>query len=559
MEEGGTLGEGRRLAARALGPFLLIFSGALHALSFPPFDLPEAAYVFAVPLLLAGLTGRRYRWENGLLFLTGWLTWLVLLFWLRNFTRHLEFFMAPFLGWLALLALSGILAVFWWAWAAAALKTMRHVRERALPWRLAALLGLAALWVVLEWVRGILFTGFPWLPLAASQWQRPLLLQVASLTGGAGLSYILMAFNLGLAFYLYILWTRRKAPWLKRLCFEFYLALALLFAGIGFGLSSSGAGQGNRLEGPRMAFVQPDVGAMEKWSPERMRENLDTLNDLSTYATYLGAELILWPESPTPLPVLGNASMQAWMEGLSRQLDRPFLIGNVAREGTPEDPQRTWYNAVFTVHPDSGIQAGSYYAKRHLVPFGEYVPGWIPFVNKVVPVEAEFSAGQSAKPLVFPEDPHGIGQIGVLICYEDIFPRLARENTLAGADWHFVATNNAWYGEEAGAYQHAAHSVLRAVETRRPVVRCGNAGWSGWIDEFGHIRHVMVDEAGSIYFQGVEAVAFSRNAWWANRFSPYVRHGDWFVALCALIVLAGAGTARLWQWREERGNETGGE
>ena len=92
--------------------------------------------------------------------------------------------------------------------------------------------------------------------------------------------------------------------------------------------------------------------------------------------------------------------------------------------------------------------------------------------------------------------------VGVLICYEDIFPALARENTLAGADVLAVLTNNAWYGEGGAAYQHAAHSVLRAVENRRPVVRCGNGGWSGWIDEYGNIRDTLRDENGTIYFRG---------------------------------------------------------
>ena len=102
-----------------------------------------------------------------------------------------------------------------------------------------------------------------------------------------------------------------------------------------------------------------------------------------------------------------------------------------------------------------------------------------------------------------------------------------------------MATNNAWFGEGSAGWQHAAHSVLRAVETRRPVIRCGNAGWSGWIDEYGHIRHVMLDEKQSIYFQGVEVVQFSRNRWWSGRFSAYVQLGDWFVI--GALLLAGVG------------------
>jgi apolipoprotein N-acyltransferase len=288
------------------------------------------------------------------------------------------------------------------------------------------------------------------------------------------------------------------------------------------------------------------VGVTQKWDPKLVRDNLQTLKDLSTYASYLGAEFILWPEAPTPLPIKGNDSMRQWVEGLSTDLGIGILAGNVAREGSVSDPDRKWFNAVFHVDPERGVNVEHYYAKRHLVPFGEYVPlsELFPFYGKFVPLEGAFMTGKSAKPLQVESSVIDVGKVGNLICYEDIFPSLARANTMAGADWHFVGTNNVWFGEEAGAWQHAAHSVLRAVETRRPVVRCGNAGWSGWIDEFGHIRHVMLDNNASIYFQGVEVINFHRNSWWANRLSLYVQNGDWFVALCAGAALFGLGFIR---------------
>ena len=131
-------------------------------------------------------------------------------------------------------------------------------------------------------------------------------------------------------------------------------------------------------------------------------------------------------------------------------------------------------------------------------------------------------------------------QIGALVCYEDVFPALARSSVQAGAQVLFVATNNAWYGEEGGAPQHAAHSVLRAVENRRPVMRCGNGGWSGWIDAYGTIREVLRDDRGSIYFCGGGTYMVAHDINWMQRQSFYTRHGDWFVALCGgLVIIAG--------------------
>lgn len=543
MEEGRTTGQGRGLAACWQGLIAISLAVALYVLAFPPFDLPEAAYVFAVPILLWGLFGKQFKGEGYLLFAGGWISWLFLISWLRHCTSALEIPFTGLMGWGVTAALSLVLGVFWWAWCGIALALVRRVRERDVFHRIAAMLALAALWVVLEWLRGVVFTGFPWLPLSTSQWQRPLLLQIASLTGGAGISFVLIAFNAGLAFYIHTLWHKRKENWMKRLSLEFYLALAILTGAIAFGIHSSGAGNRDRLSGPKLGFVQPNVSVLQKWDSAQVRENLALLADLSTYAGYLGADLILWPEAPTPLPIKGNASMKLWVETLSSDLDTGLLVGNMARESDGLGKAAKWYNTVFYIDPDTGVDTKAYYAKRRLVPFGEYVPlsRLLPFVEKFVPIEGIFHGGTSARPLKPSMEGSGVGSIGNLICYEDIFPSLARANTLSGADWHYVATNNAWFGEKAGAWQHAAHSVLRAVETRRPVVRCGNAGWSGWIDEFGHIRHVMLDNTGSIYFQGVEVVPFDRSAWWSNRISPYVRSGDWFVLACLVIGLLGTG------------------
>nr|WP_238710329.1 apolipoprotein N-acyltransferase [Oceanipulchritudo coccoides] len=512
-------------------------SAGLYVLAFPSGNVPETAYVFAVPLLLLGLFTRPAKREGWMILFSGWIGWAILLIWLKNVTSHLEMALAPVLGWLAVIGLSGIMAIFWWVWFAGSLRLVRSSVEKSLLARLGAVLALAGFWVFLEWVRCVLFTGFPWLPLSVSQWQRPLLLQITSVTGGYGLSFVLVAFNAGLAFYLHSLWYSRREKWWRRFSFEFYLALFLLFGAIGFGLYSSGAGHRERIAGPKVAFTQPNVGAFEKWDQALIQDNLRDLEDLTTYASYLGAELVLWPEAPTPAPVKGDPRMQNWVEQLARKTGLPMLIGNIAVEDDPASFAPRAYNSIFKVDPVTGVDIESYYSKRHLVPFGEYVPfaGYLPFLRKIIPVPLDFYPGNSDLPIEFGSSKTTFGEAGLLVCYEDIFPQYARKNTLAGADWHFVATNNGWFGEGSAGWQHAAHSVLRAVETRRPVVRCGNAGWSGWIDEFGHIRHVMLDDKQSIYFQGVEVVGLTMNRWWSGRLSPYVQLGDWFVGLASFV------------------------
>jgi len=180
-----------------------------------------------------------------------------------------------------------------------------------------------------------------------------------------------------------------------------------------------------------------------------------------------------------------------------------------------------------------------YYLKRRPVPFGEYAPlrQYLPFIGKVVPLANDIVAAEAA--VVIPTVLGGEKwPVGVMICNEDIYPSLSRDMALAGAAWLLVVTNDAWYGTEAGAYQHAANSVLRAVETRLPLVRCGNHGWSGWIDEFGHIRYVLQDADGSIYFRGVGPMEVTRAVSLHGETSFYVRHGNWFVGLSGILLLA---------------------
>ena len=170
------------------------------------------------------------------------------------------------------------------------------------------------------------------------------------------------------------------------------------------------------------------------------------------------------------------------------------------------------------------------------MPFGEYIPkgfGWIPNLDKLVGPTGRFEPGGDARTMLLDVNSTGNSlKIGPLVCYEDIFPDLARETTNQGADFLFVSTNNAWFGEEGCAEQHAAHSVLRAIENRRPVLRCGNAGWSGWIDEQGVRRSVMRDQNGSVYFEGAGTFSISRDSSRIHKKTFFSRQGDWFPYVC---------------------------
>ncbi|MFT3829345.1 MAG: apolipoprotein N-acyltransferase [Opitutaceae bacterium] len=510
---------------------VLVLTPLLAWLMFPAARAPECALIFAVPgVLWAGRAPawRLYAWT---LWAAWTLAWLLLLSWLHHVTVVGTLLLAAFLG-----ALSG-------AWFLAARWALPRGGGAPAWARIATMLGLAGLWVVGEWVRGWLFTGFPWLPLAASQWQRPLLLALCPYTGAHGVSFLLMLVNLGAAAWFRQMATLRHDQPRRWFAPEFAVALAALLGGT-FGLGGDFLHQ-RREPWFTAGIVQPYIPQTLKWDPAAAGENLRVLERETAKVAAARPDLLLWPESAVPYILKVQPQLQGWLEDNARRADAPILGGVVVMEDA-NLPTERWYNAAVAVDPEHGVQT-EYYAKRHRVPFGEYVPlrpvlGWL---RKFVPIGDDFLAGGSARPLLLSTRSRPV-RAGVLICYEDVFADLSRASVAAGAEVLVNLTNNAWYGEGAAAYQHAAHSALRAAETRRPVVRCGNGGWSGWFDEFGGLREELRDERGSVYFRGGGTVALSRDVRWVGRLTPYVRHGDWFVAVCAgLALLAGLRLRRM--------------
>ncbi len=272
----------------------------------------------------------------------------------------------------------------------------------------------------------------------------------------------------------------------------------------------------------RVGICQPYL--LDKWKTEKVHQHKAILKKQTMLLAAMKPDLIVWPEASTPYAL--NLDRQ-WVEELSRQSGIPIFLGAVIRE------EQNSYNAVARVLPDKGFDP-IWYAKRTLVPFGEYVPfpfRWIPGLRRLVGPVGNFTSGEFFQPLDLPKKGKEV-VFGPLICYEDIFPGLARDAVRGGGDILFVTTNDAWFGEEGCAEQHAAHSVLRAVEVGRPVLRCGNAGWSGWIDPLGYQREVLEDETGSVYFEGAGVVEVST---WASRETFYLKFGDFFAQGCAAI------------------------
>lgn len=501
-----------------------LLSACFWVLAIPPFEFAESAYIAFVPLLLWSASGPPIKWVALIGFGSAWVSWLTILIWLRHVT------------WLGTLGLSAILAALFVGWLVFSAHLFRRLIDWHFPGRCLAFGGIAGLWVVLEWSRSWLLWGFPWAPLSLSQWERPVVLQIAAWTGSYGLSFLLIFFNCCVAVTLRnrVLQRGRKI-WTGWFSPDLYLALGLI--GLCFYVFFKSLPERDSMVPVLTAgVVQPYVPPELKWETERELENLGILERQTRFVASLESDLILWPEAATPWPVVGHVPMRLRIERLVNELNKPILMGNLAND----EATGNWQNGIFLVEPGSGLAAQAY-AKRELVPFGEYVPAPFGFIKKVVPIGGSFTSGEDPGIIDLPIG-EATWRVGPLVCYEDVFPALARDSVRAGAQLLFVSTNNAWYGEEGGAEQHAAHSVLRAVENRRPVMRCGNGGWSGWIDAFGTVREVLRDENGSIYFRGGGTYDVFQFAQWKRRQSFYTRKGDWFVGVSAVwVVVAGLG------------------
>ena len=505
---------------------VFVLTVVLAVLSFPPFQTPEFAYALLTPAIFWAYQKPPFRLFALTMLAAQSLAWIILLSWVHHVT------------WFGLLLLGSTLGVWQGVWFLAAYWAMpRLLRHRTLT-RLLGMVALAGLWVVIEWSRTWFLSGFPWLPLAVSQWQRTSILQIAAFTGSGGVSFVLVAMNLGFAAMAHSLLVEGKGGWNFRRP-EFLLALFFLMICLSVHVQETFNRGQYTVALARIAFVQPNIAQEVKWDPAKGPAILDTLEQTTLAAAASRPDLVLWPEACTPWAVIGDDGTRLFVESLARSTGSPLLVGTIVVEGKNTKDEK-WFNGAVVIDPLVGVQ-NSFYAKRHLVPFGEYVPlrPLLSWLSKIVPVgDEDFVPGTDSSPLILSLRNSAL-TVGALICYEDVFPSLARSSVLAGSEVLAVLTNNVWYGEQGAAEQHASHSILRAVETRRPVLRCGNAGWSGWIDEFGNVRRKVVNEQGSIYFRGSQTFEISRDSRWINRNSFYVQFGDWFVGVCVGLVVLG--------------------
>jgi apolipoprotein N-acyltransferase len=384
--------------------------------------------------------------------------------------------------------------------------------------------------VTLEWVRGtIIFGGFGWNGLGVSQHQTLPLIQLAEVTGVYGLSAVVCFVTFAIYF------TVRRffhQPMERRLSWELYIAVLLVCVAFAKGLKAMQRDDG-AVPGLRVALVQGNIPQQVKFNPNEKPMIMQRYRALTEKAALLKPDLVIWPETGSPGVLRYEVESYSLVSNMAAVANAPLLTGTMDVNG------RDWFNAAALMRPDGQI-IGLYH-KIHLVAFGEYVPlrKILPVMKWLTPIDGSFERGSTFSVMQL----DGV-RFGTVICFEDTLPDLYRQFVRRGVNFMVNLTNDAWFKESPAAEIHLANAVFRAVESRRPLVRCTNNGVTCVVNEFGQIkseRRLPPFQEGLL----VCTVPLPES----KELTFYTRHGDWFVAVCALISAVGCG----WMaWRSRR-------
>ncbi len=562
----------------SLGAWLLSsVSMVLLWASFTPVDCGPLAWIALVPLCLLVRIPQPTRWMYRAVYLTALVGQVATLQWMRLGDPTMYIAMAALAAYCAL-----YFPVF------VALSRFAHHRG-SVP----LVLTVPVIWTGLEYFRAYLITGFSWYYLGHSQYRWLEVIQISDVVGAYGVSFVVALANASLAGLVPTGWLQRlrlltpDAALLQsaipfRAAFPPVIAAVILVASVvGYGVARRG--QAEFQAGPRVALIQ---GNFEAFVPRAGKPPHDQEKMMLSHLRLTGLavreqpDLIVWPESMYPYILLdaapemtneklgelmpgSNADPKIWREGIvqqelvreSQRAGAALLWGLHAARAEPQGVQQ--YNSAAFVTPEQGLVGR--YDKRHLVPFGEYLPlrSVLPFLQHFTPYGGNAGLAAGTQPAAFE---YKSWTFAPVICFEDTVPHLVRKAATVGknqkADVLVNMTNDGWFGGSSELDQHLITAAFRAVECRTPLVRAVNTGISAIIDGDGAIVEpdVFIDgdwrkgsetpprtstrdpQTGERYRQ--LSAALIHTVPLDHRGSLYLRFGDWFAATCAAGVIA---------------------
>ncbi|HET6488231.1 MAG TPA: apolipoprotein N-acyltransferase [Syntrophales bacterium] len=483
-------------------------SGCLLVLSFPKFGHGAVAWVALVPLLygLRSLNASRALLAG---MLAGFVQYAGLLYWVTYVVVHYGQLPVA-LGVPVMMLLALYLSLYVGIFAGGVVL----FRQRGMPVIVAAPL----LWTVIEYAKSMLFTGFPWENLSHSQYLHLPLIQVSDITGGYGISFLIVLVNAAICGFSDTDKAGRRGALAGAAAAALFLVLA---TGYGVWRISDVTSRFESIPQQTVALIQGNIDQSIKWEPSFQNESVRIYRDLSLRAAKESPQLIVWPETATPFMFQNHDELHQAVVGVAQSTGAYLLFGSPSY--TRREGEIRFQNSAFVLSPTGEIIGK--YDKVHLVPYGEYVPlrPLFPFIEKLAVGVGDFLAGSGFQPVTLAGE-----RIGFLICYEGIFPEIGRAYGRSDASLLVNITNDAWFGTTSAPFQHLSMTVFRAVENRLYVVRAANTGVSAIIDATGRITAQT----------GLFERTFLTGPVRIHRMgSFYTQYGDLFVFFCMIALL----------------------
>ena len=463
-----------KYAFLAMGGFLTAFTLMIPAIGFLEWvTLVPAAIIFILTARDGDVKYKKMYFYGFVYYMSFGLSifhWFINLYPLSFIDGMTDFEAAVVVaaGWIGLSLLQAVFAAFMPVLLALILrKSIIAKHKMAIPFVSASL------FTVFEWLQTLTWAGVPWGRLALGQTEMTVMLKSAAVLGSYFITFLIVAVNFFIA--LFILMKKEEK---RDMCLASATGLVALNLLVGGTAMLFDAKDGEKV---RAAAIQVNISSHEKWESGQLRTVMNKVERLCIEAADEGAKLIVLPETVFPYDLFNNYSICDFISDLAVKCDATLVVGGfTAGEELDE-------NSLIVVHPDGSIDE-TIYSKRHLVPFGEYVPlrelitALIPPLTEIAMLDEDLAAGKDSN-LV----DTAAGKIGALICFDSIYEELTLDSVRDGAEILVLGTNDSWFLDSAAVYMHNAQSKIRAVETGRYIVRSANTGISSIIDPNGRV------------------------------------------------------------------------
>lgn len=376
---------------------------------------------------------------------------------------------------------------------------------------------ISALWAVFEWSQNFGWWGVPWGKLALGQTKYLVGIQNASWFGSYFITFVLVLVNFVIA---YALLNASKVK-ILRLCS--IIAISVVAFQYLSGLVIWFTNDINEGEKVKVACVQGNISASNKWTSETLKQIETVYWEQTRYAAEQGAKIVLWPETAIPFNITGGA--QTKYDKNCRELAKETQVHIIVGAYSSDDEKS--YNSLVCYTPD-GERLDNIYNKRRLVPFGEFVPlrtvfeTLIPPLTEILITVEDISEGESSSLMSIDGS-----DVGCLICFDSIYDGLTLDTVRDGADFICLSTNDSWFSGSAALKIHNSHAQLRAIESGRYISRCASTGISTIVSPRGEVlSYVEADTEGTLIYEIHKRD--NKTAWYF--------FGNSFVYLCLLFL-----------------------